>query len=267
MAEEQYFLKRRDAVKGPFSLQKLQTLLAEKKLKANDLVGASNDGPWERMTAVHKTIRAGHPLELTGNTIASTTIEDEGTPRESRKRNNRTFLYLCAQLVGKPGHPVGCLLEAMFLIWGNCFFVFVIMHKCGTSPLVWFIGMGLGVVAWYQKRLKTGRAVHTVEDVHESHSETTVDKGGNEDRSIIGSILGFYFATLFTAAALWLPVSGIMCSPLVSREVTEDWVGFPSDLGSSTGVYVFFWVWAGSCGLWLVGTIANALGLWNPPDR
>ena len=255
MAEEQYFLKRRDAVKGPFSLQKLQSLLAEEKLKANDLVGASNDGPWERMTAVHKTIRAGQPLELTGNTIASTTTEDEGTPRESRKRNNRTFLYLCAQLYGKPLHPVGCLLDAMGLIWVTCFVVFAIEFNYGTSPLVWFIGMGLGVVGWYQlwrKKILYG--------VHESHSETTVDKGGNEDRSIIGSILGFFFATVFTAGALWLPVSGIMCSPLVSREVSEDWV-------SSTGWYVFFWGWAGSCGLWLGVTIANALGLWNPPDR
>ena len=60
---QRYFVKRGETVKGPFSLEKLQSLLAEKKLKGNDLVGASNDGPWERLAAVHKSIRTGQSLE------------------------------------------------------------------------------------------------------------------------------------------------------------------------------------------------------------
>ena len=96
MAEEQYFLKRRDAVKGPFSLQKLQSLLAENKLKANDLVGASDDGPWERMAAVHKSIRAGQPLALTSNT-AVTTEGSEAAPMSEPVNSMQTKCADCGQ--------------------------------------------------------------------------------------------------------------------------------------------------------------------------
>ena len=61
---EHYFVKRGETVKGPFSPEKLQELLSAKKLKANDLIGTSDGGSWESMTAVHKAIRAGQPLSL-----------------------------------------------------------------------------------------------------------------------------------------------------------------------------------------------------------
>ena len=99
MAEEQYFLKRGDAVKGPFSLQKLQSLLAEKKLKANDLVGVSNDGPWERLAAVHKPIRAGQPLELGTETAAKT----EGTVSPPQQPQNPNLIECadCGKAISK----------------------------------------------------------------------------------------------------------------------------------------------------------------------
>jgi predicted RNA-binding Zn-ribbon protein involved in translation (DUF1610 family) len=59
---ERYFLKHGEAVDGPLSLKKLQELLAAKNVKANDLVGVSDSGPWVRMATVHKAIRAGQPL-------------------------------------------------------------------------------------------------------------------------------------------------------------------------------------------------------------
>ena len=99
MAEDQYFLKRGDAVKGPFSLQKLQSLLAAKKLKANDLVGASDDGPWERLAAVHKTIRAGQPLELGTETAAKT----EGTVSPPQQPQNPNLIECadCGKAISK----------------------------------------------------------------------------------------------------------------------------------------------------------------------
>ena len=58
---QSYFLKRADSVRGPFSLAKMQTLLTEKKIKPNDLVAVDRKGPWQRLRAVHKDIRAGIP--------------------------------------------------------------------------------------------------------------------------------------------------------------------------------------------------------------
>ena len=112
MAEEQYFLKRGDAVKGPFSSPKLQSLLAAKKLKANDLVGASNDGPWERMAAVHKSIRAGQPLELGTETAAKT--ERTASPAQEPQNPNLIDCADCGTQVSKRattcpncGAPIG----------------------------------------------------------------------------------------------------------------------------------------------------------------
>ena len=56
---ESYFIKRGEAVDGPFSLEKLQKALVAKKLKANDLIALGQDGPWMRMASVCKSIGAG----------------------------------------------------------------------------------------------------------------------------------------------------------------------------------------------------------------
>ena len=53
---EQYFVKRGETVKGPFSLKKIQQLEAAKKLKANDLIGTNESGPWERVTAYNRIL-------------------------------------------------------------------------------------------------------------------------------------------------------------------------------------------------------------------
>jgi len=59
---DSYFIKRGENISGPFTLKKLQKALSDKKLKANDELSTSNDGPWERLSVLHKDIRAGkHP--------------------------------------------------------------------------------------------------------------------------------------------------------------------------------------------------------------
>jgi hypothetical protein len=90
---EQYFVKRGETVKGPFSLDKLQSLLGAKKLKANDLIGTSDGGPWERMTAVHKTIRAGQPLSLPSQ--GATAVEELLVAAEGVTPPKTTFECRC----------------------------------------------------------------------------------------------------------------------------------------------------------------------------
>jgi hypothetical protein len=71
---ERYFLKRGKTVKGPFSIKKLQELLAAQKLKANDLLAIHKDGPWERMAAVHKKLRAGTELIESQQPVDASTV-------------------------------------------------------------------------------------------------------------------------------------------------------------------------------------------------
>ena len=48
----QYFLKRGKTIKGPFSFEKIQQLLADKKLSKSDLAGRSNIGPWKKLATI-----------------------------------------------------------------------------------------------------------------------------------------------------------------------------------------------------------------------
>ena len=52
------YLKRGEKVSGPFSLQHIRRLLKEHRLKANDLVAESKEGPWKRVAEVYKTLGA-----------------------------------------------------------------------------------------------------------------------------------------------------------------------------------------------------------------
>ena len=48
----QYFLKRGKTIKGPLSFEKIQQLLADKKLSKSDLAGPSNIGPWQKLATI-----------------------------------------------------------------------------------------------------------------------------------------------------------------------------------------------------------------------
>jgi uncharacterized Zn finger protein (UPF0148 family) len=74
---EQYFVKRGETVKGPFSVKKLQELLAAKQFKANDLIGMSDDGPWERVAAARKHIQSS---AVTQNTSSESVCSECGQP-------------------------------------------------------------------------------------------------------------------------------------------------------------------------------------------
>jgi Zn-finger nucleic acid-binding protein len=52
-----YFIQRGTTVKGPFSQAKLKALVQEKKLKKNDGISESADGPWEPLSTAYKRIR------------------------------------------------------------------------------------------------------------------------------------------------------------------------------------------------------------------
>lgn len=73
---ELYFVKRGEKISGPFGLEQLQKLLAQKKLKSNDLVGASKDGEWTRLADVYKDIASG--------CFSLSTVPDNASDREER---------------------------------------------------------------------------------------------------------------------------------------------------------------------------------------
>ena len=52
----QFFIKRGETVKGPFTVEKLQGLKKAKNLKADDEISQSRKGPWDRLGAVYKSI-------------------------------------------------------------------------------------------------------------------------------------------------------------------------------------------------------------------
>jgi hypothetical protein len=73
-----YFIKRGETINGPFTLKKLQKALSDKKLKANDQLAISNQGPWERLSSVHKDIKAGkHPFVADEEPVDAESIIDE----------------------------------------------------------------------------------------------------------------------------------------------------------------------------------------------
>ncbi|MEO2025756.1 MAG: hypothetical protein ABGZ23_07725 [Fuerstiella sp.] len=96
---ERYFLKRGETVKGPFSIKKLQKLLAAKKLKANDLIGANESGPWKRMAAAHKAIQAGQPLSLPR--YEATAVEEPPVAAEQSSEAELTLCEDCGKQISK----------------------------------------------------------------------------------------------------------------------------------------------------------------------
>ena len=78
----EYFVRRNGEVSGPNSLAMIRKGLEEKKLKANDLLSLSSDGPWERVAAVHKEIRAGRPFFDQGANANKPTETPQGKPQE-----------------------------------------------------------------------------------------------------------------------------------------------------------------------------------------
>ncbi len=63
-----YFIQRESTVKGPFSQAKLKTLVQEKKLRKNDAISDSVDGPWEPLATAYNRI-FGFPQNATQPTI------------------------------------------------------------------------------------------------------------------------------------------------------------------------------------------------------
>ena len=85
---DSYFIKRGENINGPFTLKKLQKALSDKKLKANDELSTSNDGPWERLSVLHKDIRAGkHPLNADAQ-VGTYSFVDEWMQDEQRYQIN-----------------------------------------------------------------------------------------------------------------------------------------------------------------------------------
>jgi len=77
---EQYFIKRGKTVKGPFTVEKLLALNNAKKLKANDGISQSTEGPWESISGSYKAKQSSEqpnpsPAEPSPKTV---TCEDCG---------------------------------------------------------------------------------------------------------------------------------------------------------------------------------------------
>ena len=129
---ESYFIKRGEAVDGPFSLKKLQKALVAKKLKSNDLIALGQNGPWRRMASVYKSIGAGVAPQLPDPTIpeppeASQTIEEESPPPLRRFRKQRE--------THSPGISVTVLLSIIGGVVAICMIVAcVIYNAINVSP-------------------------------------------------------------------------------------------------------------------------------------
>ena len=55
----QHFIKRGSKTRGPFTAEKVVQLIKAKRLKSSDAVSLSEEGPWDRLSDVHKEIRNG----------------------------------------------------------------------------------------------------------------------------------------------------------------------------------------------------------------
>jgi hypothetical protein len=77
---EQFFIKRGEKINGPFSVEKLQGLKKAKKLKADDEISESAEGPWNSIAAYYKAKQrveqpSPSPAESSPKTVA---CEDYG---------------------------------------------------------------------------------------------------------------------------------------------------------------------------------------------
>jgi hypothetical protein len=68
----QYFIKRKETVNGPISLNQLKKAITSKKLKPQDQISTSEDGPWAVLKDVYKNILDGSYI-----TNSMTEISDE----------------------------------------------------------------------------------------------------------------------------------------------------------------------------------------------
>ena len=60
----QYFIKRKEAINGPLSLNQLKKAVSSKKLKKQDLISTSEDGPWDALKDVYKQILDGSYVSI-----------------------------------------------------------------------------------------------------------------------------------------------------------------------------------------------------------
>ena len=72
---EQFFIKRGDKINGPFTVEKLQALKKAKKLKSDDEVSKSAEGPWKPLSAHEKANQSSEqpnpsPAESSPKTVA-----------------------------------------------------------------------------------------------------------------------------------------------------------------------------------------------------
>ena len=58
-SSEQYFIRRNGAVKGPYSLAKVESGLASGKLRDSDKIAASESGPWETLGRWNRNATTG----------------------------------------------------------------------------------------------------------------------------------------------------------------------------------------------------------------
>jgi len=52
---QQFFIKRGKKINGPFTVEKFQALKKEKKIKADDEISQSAEGPWESLDSYEKS--------------------------------------------------------------------------------------------------------------------------------------------------------------------------------------------------------------------
>jgi len=82
---QQFFIKRGEKINGPISVEKLQALKKTKKLKAEDEISQSAEGPWIAFCEVYEGIRSiastSRRVSPSLRSMAGTTISDRTTAR------------------------------------------------------------------------------------------------------------------------------------------------------------------------------------------
>lgn len=88
----QYFIKRKEKINGPFSLNQIQKAINSSQIKSQDQISVSEDGPWDGMKDVYKQILDGsyvHILESLSEIDDGRKLNSSCIPQEGAELSNK----------------------------------------------------------------------------------------------------------------------------------------------------------------------------------
>lgn len=79
-----YFVRRKGQIRGPLTLEKLQSLRDEDRLRMRDEIAESADGPWSRLADIYDELLGTGPAE---DHDAAALDDDFAVPKPARRRS------------------------------------------------------------------------------------------------------------------------------------------------------------------------------------